>query len=150
MSHSLRRAAGFTLAEILTALIVVVVLGALAVPMWRTHLLRTHRGDGRAALIAAQSAQDKFFGAHARYASGTEVEAPPPQGLGLKPVSAHGYYRVEMKTSADGLAFLATARVTATEGKVEDVRCVEMTLDQNGRRRAVDESGEDRSGDCWR
>jgi type IV pilus assembly protein PilE len=150
VSPSVRRAAGFTLAEILTALVVVVVLSALAVPMWRTHLLRTHRGDGRAALIAAQSAQDKFFGAHARYASGAELVARPPQGLGLNPVSERGYYRVDMKTSADGLAFVATARVTATEGKVEDVRCVEMTLDQNGRRRAVDDGGEDRSGDCWR
>jgi len=144
------RTAGFTLAEILTALIVVAVLAALAVPLWRNHLLRVHRADGRAALIEVQTAQDKFFGTHARYASGAEVAAPAPQGLGLKAVSEHGFYRIEVTASDDGLGFVATAHANSTQGQTEDARCVELTLDHVGRRRAVDAGGEDRSGDCWR
>jgi type IV pilus assembly protein PilE len=145
-----RRARGFTVAEILTALIVITVLVALAVPMWRTHQLRVHRADGRAALISTQTAQDKFFGGHARYAGSAEVPVPSPAGLGLAPVSEHGFYRIEVSTSADGLAYLATARATGTQGQSSDTRCVEMSLDQNGRRRAIDADGVDRSADCWR
>jgi len=141
---------GFTLAEILTALIVIAVLVALAVPMWRTHQLRVHRADGRAALIGAQTAQDKFFGTHARYANGAEILGAPPAGLGLEPVSENGFYRVALSTSADGLAYVATARAIEVQGQAGDSRCVEMSLDQNGRRRAIDADGADRSADCWR
>src|SRR6188474_3187630 len=121
------RSRGFTLAEILTALIVVVVLVALAVPMWRTHQWRVRRADGRAALIAAQTAQDAFFGTHARYASSAEIFGPTPAGLGLAPVSKNGFYRIKMTTSADGLAYLATARAASAQGEVGDTRCVEMS-----------------------
>jgi type IV pilus assembly protein PilE len=145
-----QRKRGFTLVEILTALVVVVVLCALAIPMWRTHQLRVHRADGRAALIAAQSAQDGFFGSHARYAQGAEITATAPAGLGLAPSSEHGFYQIEVKTSADGLAYVAAARATRAQGQHDDSRCVEMTLDQTGRRTAVDASGEDRTADCWR
>lgn len=145
-----RRSRGFTLAEILTALIVVAVLVALAVPMWRNHQLRVHRAEGQAALIAAQAAQDKFFATHARYANGAEIPALAPAGLGLAPLSEHGFYRIEVSASADGLAYVATARVTAAQGQADDSRCVELSLDQNGRRRAVDTDGADRSADCWR
>ncbi|MEJ0087542.1 MAG: type IV pilin protein [Pseudomonadota bacterium] len=149
--HSSRHCArGFTLAEILTALIVIAVLVALAIPLWRTHQLRVHRADGRAALIAAQSAQDRFFGIHARYAQGAEILAPAPAGLGLEPVSEHGFYTIGVQASADGLAYVATARASQARGQESDARCVELSLDQNGRRKAVDASGADRSADCWR
>jgi type IV pilus assembly protein PilE len=141
---------GFTLAEILTALIVIAVLAALAVPMWHTHLLRTHRADARAALIAAQEAQDKFFGVHARYARGPEITAAPPAGLGLVRASEHGFYDIEVTTTDDGLGFVAAARASKSQGPAADSRCVEFSLDQNGRRRAIDSKGEDRAADCWR
>jgi type IV pilus assembly protein PilE len=145
-----RRTRGFTLAEILTVMVVVIVLLALAIPMWRTHQLRVHRADGRAALIAAQSAQDRYFGVHARYARGAEITAPAPSGLGLAPASEHGFYRIEVTTSADGLAYVATAHAAGAQGQQDDSRCAELTLDQTGRRTALDASGEDRSADCWR
>jgi type IV pilus assembly protein PilE len=150
LRHPRLRTAGFTLAEILTALIVVAVLAALAVPLWRNHLLRVHRTDGRAALIDVQTAQDRFFATHARYASDAELAAPAPQGLGLKDVSEHGFYRIAVKTSDDGLGFVAKAHASSLQGQAEDARCVELTLDHVGRRRAVDTSGTDRSADCWR
>ena len=43
---------GFTLAEILTALVVVAVLTAIAIPMWRAHLVRVHRAEARDAFVA--------------------------------------------------------------------------------------------------
>jgi type IV pilus assembly protein PilE len=147
---SLRLARGFTLIEILTALVVLVVLVALAVPLWRTNQLRVHRADARTALIAAQNAQDRFFGVHARYAQGSEIGAPAPAGLGLAPASEHGFYRIEINTSTDGLAYVATARAAGAHGQSDDSRCVALTLDQNGRRSALAADGSDQTGDCWR
>jgi type IV pilus assembly protein PilE len=145
-----RRPRGFTVMEILTVLIVVAILVALAVPTWRSHQLRVRRVDGRDALIAAQAAQDKFFGIHARYASGAEIAAPVPAGAGIRPESENGFYRIEMSTSADGLGYVATARAASANGQADDTRCAQLSLDQTGRRRALDSEGADRSADCWR
>jgi type IV pilus assembly protein PilE len=136
------RAGGVTLAELLTALVVVAVLAAVAVPLWRVHLLRVRREDAIAALTALQSAQDRYFGQHARYAT--------LEQLGLERQSAHGFYSLELRDSDDGLGYLARARATPKTGQADDTRCVEFTLDQNNRRRALDSQGNDRSADCWR
>jgi len=141
---------GFTLAEILTALVVVAVLVAVAVPMWRNHLLRVQRADAMAALTAVQKEQDSFFGRNARYADGNQLAAKPPGGLGLADRSKRNFYAIEVRTSADGLSYVARARVAPAHGQSDDRRCVEFSLNQNGLRRAVDSEGNDRSGDCWR
>jgi type IV pilus assembly protein PilE len=148
--HRRRSDSGFTLLEVLTAIVVVGVLAAIAIPSWRTHLLRARRGDATAALIELQRAQDAFFGRRARYADSTRLTAPVPDGLGLAAVSAGGFYRIEMATSADGLNYNATARVVATAGQSDDTRCVALSIDHVGQRRAVDSEGNDRTPDCWK
>jgi type IV pilus assembly protein PilE len=144
-----RTRSGFTLAELLTALVVVAVLAAVAVPLWRVHLLRVRRTEATAALIALQSAQDRHFGRHARYADAAQLTRAAPEGLGLQTHSAHGYYDLTLQTSDDGLGYRATARAAHAAGQAEDTRCAEFTLDQNNRRNAVDAAGNDRSADCW-
>jgi type IV pilus assembly protein PilE len=145
-----RRSRGFTLSELLTALVVLVVLAAIAVPLWRNHLLRVRRADATAALIAVQNAQDQYFGRNARYADGAQLTAAAPAGLGLKETSAHGFYRLEVHASADGLGFSATARVIPQAGQAQDERCAQFSIDHIGLTRAVDAQGTDRSADCWR
>jgi len=111
-----------------------------------TDLLR--RADAISALIAVQNAEDRYFGRNARYASGTQLTAPDPEGLGLDSRSGRGYYDIEVRSS-DGLAFTAIARASHSGGQTDDARCVEFSIDHNGMRRAVDATGQDRSADCW-
>jgi type IV pilus assembly protein PilE len=141
---------GFTLAELLTALVVVAILAAVAIPMWRVHLLRVRRAEAAAALIAIQAAQDRYFGRHARYAKAADLTRAAPEGLGQSEHSERGYYDIAMSTSDDGLGYLATARASHRTGQSDDARCAEFTLDHNNRRRATDTEGNDRSQDCWR
>jgi type IV pilus assembly protein PilE len=145
-----RRSRGFTLSELLTALVVLVVLAAIAVPLWRNHLLRVRRSDATAALIAVQNAQDQYFGRNARYADGAQLTAAAPGGLGLKETSTHGFYHLEVHASADGLGFGAIARIIPQAGQAQDERCVQFSIDHIGLTRAVDAAGTDRSADCWR
>ena len=140
----------FTIRELLTAVVVVVVLVAVAVPMWRTHQLRIRREDAAEGLRLVQVAQDDYFGRHARYANEEELrplDADPKPGKTLSP---RGFYQISLRRSEDELTYTASARVVPLEGQVEDTRCVELRIDQNGRRFAVDAAGEDRSADCWR
>lgn len=142
------RSRGFTLMEVLIALVVIAVLAAIAIPTWRNHLLRVRRAEARDALIALQAAQDRFFGRHARYA--TAAQLTTPDGLALKNTSAQGLYSITLDTSADGLGFLATARPFAREGQTADLRCASFSIDHVGQMRAADSNGTDRSADCWR
>ena len=140
----------FTIKEVLTAAVVLVVVAAIAVPMWRTHQLRVRRQDAIDTLRAVQTAQDEYFGKHARYADETGLRASAPQKLPDGGLSARGYYRLTVHKSSDDLTYSAVARVAPIEGEVADTRCVELRIDQNGRRFAVDADGVDRSADCWR
>ena len=140
---------GFTLTEIATALVVVTVLAAIAVVTWRSHALRTRRGDAIEALLALQAAQDQYFGQHARYPSESQLSTKPPAGLGISAKSRLGYYAISVRNSEDNLGYWATARLIPRAEEPRDARCVEMRIDQNGRRFAVDAAGEDRSADCW-
>jgi type IV pilus assembly protein PilE len=142
MTSRVPRTRGVTLAELLTVLVVMAVLAAVAVPMWRVHMLRVRREDGIAALIAVQAAQDRYFGTHARYAT--------LEQLGLERQSERGFYDLELRGSEDGLSYLARARAAHESGQDDDARCAEFTLDQNNRRRALDRGGNDTSADCWR
>ena len=139
----------FTLVEVLTALVVLAVVSAIAVVMWRSNELRERRGDAIQALLALQDAQDRYFGEHARYASETQLAVEPPAGLGISVKSPRGYYAISVRNSEDNLAYWATARVIPRAGETADPRCAELRIDQNGRRFAVDAAGKDRSADCW-
>jgi len=140
----------FTLTELLTAVVVLAVIAAIALPMWRTHQLRLRRDDAAEALRAVQTAQDEYFGKHARYADEAQLRASAPQAMPGNAMSIAGYYRLTLQKSDDDLTYSAVARAVPLEDVPSDTRCVELRIDQNGRRYAVDSEGVDRSADCWR
>ena len=140
---------GFTVMEIVTAVVVIAVLAAIAIPSWRTHLLRVRRAEARDALTNLQAAQDRWFGSHARYATASQLTARAPDGLGLAATTPGNLYSITLDTSADGLGFLATARAIARSGQEADDRCAVFTIDHVGQMSATDSAGTDRSADCW-
>lgn len=135
----MRRDSGLTLIEILTVIVALVVIAAVAISLWRTRELRAHRQVAVEALRAIQVAQDRHFAQHARYAELAE--------LGTTPVVAD--YTVNVQLGEDKLTYLATARINKRAGTHVDTRCPEMGTDQHGRRFAHDESGQDSTEDCW-
>jgi Tfp pilus assembly protein PilE len=145
-----RRITDFTLIEMLTAAVVLVVIVAIAVPMWRTHQLRERRHDAMDALHAVQTAQDEYFGRHARYADESQLRASAPQLKAVNGAAGNGNYQITVSKSEDDLTYSVVARAVPREGETADTRCVELRIDQNGRKFAVDVDGVDRSADCWR
>lgn len=146
---SLRPRGRITLIELATMLVAVVVLAAIALPLWRSHQLDERREEARDALEALQRAQDAYFGAHARYADRAAIHAEPPHGLGLQGSSGEGHYRIDIELSADALSYVATAREFTRAAEREDGRCRELHIDHQGRRTAMDHEGRDTSADCW-
>jgi type IV pilus assembly protein PilE len=138
-----------TLIEALTLLVAVVVLTAVAVPLWRSHELDSRRAEAQEYLEALQKAQDAYFGAHARYADAAALHAAPPHGLGLRNESPAGYFAVDIELATDGLGYVARARSIDEPGRRPDARCAEFRIDHQGRRTASNAEGTDATSDCW-
>lgn len=145
---ALHHTRGVTLIELLTGLVIVAVLAAIAVPAYRSHVLRTQRTDATTALLRIQGAQEKFFVQNARYSDG--LEAAPPGGLGLSRVSDRGFYDLRVVRGEDGASFRALAEPRAGSGQTDDARCRQFTIDHNGLRMAYDVEGREQTEECWR
>ena len=147
MSAGARTAAGFTLVELMIALVVLAVLAAISVPGYRAYAQRAHRVEAMRALAQVQTAQEKYFIDQHRYASA--LEAAPPAGLGLQALSETGLYAIALEVAEDGSAYQAVATPVATASQHDDRECERFSIDDRGRRQAL--SGEtDTTRKCWR
>ena len=68
-----RAVRGFTLTELLVAMVLAVIMASLAYPAYQGQLHRSRRTEAIGALLALQQAQEKWRGAHAAYATLAEL-----------------------------------------------------------------------------
>ena len=62
-----RNASGVTLIELMTVVVVIGILAAIAVPSYRSYLLRANRTDAKRALLQVQAAEEKYYLSGQRY-----------------------------------------------------------------------------------
>ena len=134
---------GFTLIELVIVVAIVAILTLIAVPSYRSYLLRSHRVEASAALLALSAAQEKFYLQNNTYTD--KLDDAPPTGLGLQAVTENGYYDIAIG-SADAAGFDATA--TAKGGQLDDTQCKTFTIDETGTKTAKNSSAAAVT-DCW-
>jgi type IV pilus assembly protein PilE len=127
-----RHQEGVTLIELLTVVVVMGILAAIAVPSYRSYLIRTNRSDAKSALMQLQAAQEKFYLQNNAYAS--DPAAAPPAGLGLQNPTNNGYYTLSITLDAGGQSYTAKATPTASGGQNSDTACATFTLTDAGAR----------------
>jgi len=102
--------AGFTLVELLIAVVVVAILAAVALPAYQDSVRKSRRTEAFAALTTVQQAQERWRSNRASYAA--ELTAGPtddPPGLGLPATTSNGYYTLSIDAaSATGYTVTAT------------------------------------------
>jgi type IV pilus assembly protein PilE len=138
--------AGFTLIELMIALAIVAVTMSFAVASYRGHVQRSHRIEAVHALLTAAAEQEKFHLAHGRY--GDRLDAAPgsePPGLPVASLTARGRYRLAVEF-ADAAQFRLAA---APLDGFPDPVCTRLSLDESGRRLALDRAGRDSTARCW-
>jgi type IV pilus assembly protein PilE len=141
---------GITLIELMTVVVIVAVLASIAIPSYRSYLLRSQRTDARALLVKVQASQERFLLQQNRYATDAELTVTPPQGLGQSRESENRFYTLQIAAGATPTEYTLIARPRAGGGQQDDDKCVEFSIDQNGIKRAEDSSGADVTNDCWR
>jgi type IV pilus assembly protein PilE len=138
---------GVTLIELITVVVIVAILAAIAVPSYRSYVLRSQRTDATTALLRIQSGEEKFLVQNGKYTDDMEAR-PADGGLGLPSVSEQGFYNLDVQLTNTG--YEATATVENSKGQKDDKTCQKFTVNEAGKRTAVDSSATDRTVECWR
>lgn len=137
----MRGSRGFTLVELLVALLIAAVLAALGWPSYRDVLLRAHRGEARIALLAVQAAQERHYLDHLRYTDQLDA-APESGGLGLAARTTGGRYLLGLALAADGQHYVAHAEAAPGSPQQADRSCAQLSIDEAGTTAAT-------SAGCW-
>jgi type IV pilus assembly protein PilE len=141
-----RPAAGFTLIELVIALAIVAITTAIAASSYRAYLRRGHRSEAVQALLAAAVEQEKFHLANGRYGERLDARAgEEPPGLPVASQTPGGHYMLAIPT-ATAAEYRVVATAAAGGG---DPSCSILSIDESGRRAAVDGRGADNTARCW-
>ncbi|MDH3588648.1 MAG: prepilin-type N-terminal cleavage/methylation domain-containing protein [Gammaproteobacteria bacterium] len=136
---------GFSLIELMITVSILIILVAIAVPNYRSHVLRSQRSDAMSALLRVAAEQEKFYMQNNTY-TGTLGTG----GLNIKPTSQNGHYKLSV-SGADQQGFVAEAVPnTAPDEDIEDSLCVFFSFDQQGQKYAHDSGDADTTTSCWR
>jgi type IV pilus assembly protein PilE len=127
VGSGLRRHRGVTLIELLVAVMIVSILAAVAVPSYRSYVLRTHRAGAKAAMMDIASRQQQFLMSNRAYADTATLTA-----AGYAPddsVTDRYTWAVTVNNAASPPSFSIT--FTATGAQASDGN---LTLDSLGNR----------------
>jgi type IV pilus assembly protein PilE len=115
------REGGFSLIELLIAVVVVGVLLAVALPTFSSSQRKSRRSDAMAALSAAQLAQERWRSNHTTYGATADVMTST--------ASVSGYYSLSI-TSASNTAtgYIAQASAVSGSPQAADTNCVVMAV----------------------
>jgi type IV pilus assembly protein PilE len=128
-----RSAAGFTLIELMIAVVVIAVLAAIAIPAFTDAVRKSRRSDAFAALSAVQQAQERWRSNNASYAplANSAESGDPANGLGLSTTSPSAYYTVSL-SGVDNTSYTALAVAASDKSQASDAGCQVMAVRMTG------------------
>ena len=139
---------GFSLIELMIALLIVGVLLVVSLPSYQQHMIQTRRALARAELQKVAVRQEQFFLDHRRYAQSLRELGYPddPSALddqGNTVASAQGgIYLIVLIPEENGYRVSAVSG----EGYPDDTVCGQLSLDALGMHRF---SGNGTAQQCW-
>jgi len=140
---------GFTLIEVMVALVIVAVTATYALASYRRYLLRSYRLEAVESLLAAAAEQEKFHLAHGRYSDRLDAGvADDPPGLRIPSITPRRRYALTIELADAGI-FRIVAMPVADGGQNDDGDCRQFSIDESGRRQSRDIAGKDSTNRCW-
>jgi len=132
-----QKTSGFTLIELMITVAIIGILAAVALPSYRSSVLRSARSEGKSALLEAATRQEQFYLDNKTYTA-TITD------LGITALTESGNYSVSAAATTN-IAINYTLTATPQGGQADDTDCANLTLTSNGVKGA---SGTD-TADCW-
>lgn len=131
---------GFTLIELMIAIVILAIIASVALPSYQESVRKTRRADAKAALMQAAAMQERFFTENNAYTGNI--------GLIGGAVSPDQNYDIAVSVACPGGGAGTCFRLTATPrgAQAGDGKCTEFSLDETGAKGYV---GTGTANDCW-
>lgn len=114
---------GFTLIELMIAVVIIAILGGIAYPSYTKQIQKSRRSDAHGTLSSYAMKFEEFYSNNYTYTG-----ADTYYGLNATPNSPNSFYR--MSATASGDTYTITA--TAIGSQARDTSCAAITLDHVG------------------
>jgi type IV pilus assembly protein PilE len=118
-----REQVGFTLIELMIAVVVVGILAAVAFPSFMDSIRKGRRSEAFSALAGVQQAQERWRANNAAYAS--NLTGAPPAGLGLGGSTPGGLYSIAI-SGPTNTGYVATAIAVSGTTQAADAQCAKL------------------------
>lgn len=148
---TLKKVRGFSLVEILVAMLIIIIMGMAAIPYYLDSIKEARRHQGRSALYQVLMQEERFFMQHHTYAV-FDANRPHPifkWWSGDDPQNS--YYEISAtscgRESLTACVLLLATPGTYRVGPFEDTVCGQLGLDS--RQHRTDSSGIQSNKLCW-
>ncbi|MEZ5573472.1 MAG: type IV pilin protein [Halioglobus sp.] len=153
-----RRAAGFTLMELMVVVIVVGILASIALPAYQESMRKSRRTDAKEALMAVASREEQYMLDRSTYTANMTDLGYDLANDSDPMISDEGHYEVDridcdaVSNSCPSICDIATATCFVLQAtprddspQSEDLRCTGFSLASTGAQSAT---GND-AANCW-
>lgn len=118
-----RRSRGFTLIELMIAVVVVALLAAVALPSFLDQIRKSRRSEAFTAISAAQQAQERWRGNNPEF-----TDSLPDLGITSATTGPGGYYTLAVTTpsGSERTEYIVTAVAVSGTSQVKDGNCARL------------------------
>jgi type IV pilus assembly protein PilE len=132
--------AGFTLIELMVAVMIVGILASIAYPAYQEHVFKTRRAAGKACLLEAGQYMERYYTTKMTYAM------PPDSSLPTCSNDVSSFYALAFSGTPDATTYKLNA--TRTGAQTND-KCGTLTLNQAGDTNISSQATGITKTDCW-
>jgi type IV pilus assembly protein PilE len=133
-----RRAAGFTLIEVMIVVVIVGILAAIALPSYSDYIMRSKIIEGTTKLGDFRAQMEKYFLDNRTYLNGANCGVPDPA------LGAGDAFRIQC-----GPVTATSYTVTATGQAAKGMNGFVLTINENGVKASAGPGGYYSNGACW-
>jgi len=132
-----RHAHGFTLIELMIAVLIVGIIAAIAYPSYQQHVYKARRAEAKAAITDVAQKLERWYSNQLTYVDGPTVPTQTPQ-----------YYSLAVNIVST-TQYTITATPIAGKAQAGDTQCASFKMNQSMIKSAKDNQGNDTTSACW-